>query len=74
MAADVDLDFMAHRFKVAGANIRNIALSAAFLAATDGQAVTMTHLVQATRREFQKVGRLITATDFEQYYDLVKTQ
>lgn len=74
LAADIDLDFMARKFKIAGAHIRNIALSAAFLAAADGQAVTMNHLIQATRREFQKIGRLITAADFEKYYDLVKMQ
>jgi len=74
LAADVDLDFMARKFKIAGAHIRNIALSAAFLAAADGQVVTMNHLIQATRREFQKIGRLITAADFEKYYDLVKMQ
>jgi AAA+ superfamily predicted ATPase len=74
LADDVDLDFMARKFKIAGANIRNIALSAAFLAAADGQVVKMNHLIQATRREFQKIGRLITATDFDKYYDVVKWQ
>ena len=73
LAADVDLDFMAHQFKIAGANIRNIVLSAAFLAAADGQMVTMTHLIQATRREFQKIGRLVTPADFERYYALTKS-
>ena len=74
LSPDVDLDFMARKFKIAGAHIRNIALSAAFLAAADGQVVTMAHLIQATRREFQKVGRLITNSDFEQYFDLVKSR
>ena len=60
------------KFKIAGANIRNIALSAAFLAAADGQVVKMNHLIQATRREFQKSGRLITLSDFERYFDSVK--
>ena len=73
LSPDVDLDFMARKFKIAGAHIRNIALSAAFLAAANGQVVTMAHLIQATRREFQKIGRLITATDFEKYYELVRT-
>jgi len=73
LSSDVDLDFMARKFKIAGAHIRNIALSAAFLAAANGQVVTMAHLIQATRREFQKIGRLITVTDFGPYYDSVKT-
>ena len=37
--ADVDLRALAERFEVAGGNIRNIALSAAFLAAADGGVV-----------------------------------
>jgi hypothetical protein len=73
LSPDVDLDFMARKFKIAGAHIRNIALSAAFLAASNGQVVTMAHLIQATRREFQKIGRLITPNDFEKYYELVRT-
>ena len=38
---DLDLDFMAGSFEVAGGNIRNIALAAAFLAADDGGEVNV---------------------------------
>ena len=34
---DLDLDFLARRFELAGGNIRNIALAAAFLAADEGR-------------------------------------
>lgn len=40
---------------VAGGHIRNIALQAAFLAAGNGQAVTMRHLLQAARAEYTKL-------------------
>jgi SpoVK/Ycf46/Vps4 family AAA+-type ATPase len=56
---DLDLGFMARRFEIAGGNIRNVALAAAFLAAADGGAVTMAHLIQATQREYQKIGKLV---------------
>jgi ATP-dependent 26S proteasome regulatory subunit len=56
----VDLDFLARQFKLSGGNIRNIALAASFLAAEDGNVVTMTHLRQATRREYQKLGKTLT--------------
>lgn len=62
-AADVDLALLARRFKLAGGNIRNVLVSAAFLAAADGGAVTMTHLLHGTRRELQKMGRLIGDDD-----------
>ena len=61
---DLDLSFMARRFEMAGGNIRNIALAAAFLAAADGGAVTMAHLIQATRREYQKLGKVVTEGEF----------
>lgn len=56
---DVDLEEMARRYKLAGGNIRNILLSAAFLAASDGGVITMQHLLHGARREFQKMGRLV---------------
>ena len=42
---------------LAGGNIRNIALGAAFLAADEGAPVRMGHVARAARRECVKVGR-----------------
>lgn len=56
---DLDLPLMAHRFKLAGGNIRNVIVSAAHLAAADGGQVTMDHMLHGLRREFQKMGRLV---------------
>ncbi|MBV8437901.1 MAG: ATP-binding protein [Silvibacterium sp.] len=61
---DLDLEFMARRFDIAGGNIRNIALSAAFLGAEDGGRVTMKHLMRATWQEFQKMGNVIIESEF----------
>ena len=55
---------MAQRFEIAGGNIRNIALAAAFLGASDGGVVTMAHLFHATRREYQKMGKVIPEAAF----------
>ncbi len=62
-AADLDFELLAHRFKLAGGNIRNIIVSAAYQAAADGGQVTMHHLMHGTRRELQKMGRLIGEED-----------
>ncbi len=67
LGPDVNLDYLARKFKISGGNIRNIVLAAAFLAASNGQVIMMQHLVQATRREFQKIGRMIHTSDFEGY-------
>jgi ATPase family associated with various cellular activities (AAA) len=53
----IDFDWLAQEIKLPGGNIKNIALAAAFLAANDGQVVTMAHLSQAAQREYQKLGR-----------------
>ncbi len=72
VSEEVDFSFMARQFKVTGGNIKNIALSAAFLAADDGGTINIEHLIRATKREYQKMGRLCTEVDFAQYFDLVK--
>jgi SpoVK/Ycf46/Vps4 family AAA+-type ATPase len=56
---DVDLDLLAREFRFAGGNIKNVALAAAFGAAQDGGCVTMNHVLHATRREYQKLGKAL---------------
>jgi ATP-dependent 26S proteasome regulatory subunit len=53
----IDLDFLARELKVAGGNIKNIVLNAAFLAAANGQVIGADHLLHATRRELAKMGK-----------------
>ncbi|MFQ5401131.1 MAG: AAA family ATPase [Anaerolineae bacterium] len=64
IAPDVDFGLLARRFRLTGGNIRNIILAAAFLAAESEQPVGMRHLLHATRREYQKMGRLIDESLF----------
>jgi vesicle-fusing ATPase len=51
------------RLNVAGGNIRNIALGAAFLAADEGGVVTMSHLLRTARAECAKLGRPLTESE-----------
>jgi hypothetical protein len=39
-------------------------VSAAFLAASNGGKVEMSHLMHGARRELQKMGKLLTESDF----------
>lgn len=64
---DVDFPFLAHQFRISGGNIRNIVLAAGFLAARDGDVMCMKHFIRGTRREFQKLGRMVTEADFGEY-------
>ncbi|NJO40798.1 MAG: ATP-binding protein [Cyanobacteria bacterium CRU_2_1] len=61
---DVNLPLLAQQFKLAGGNIRNVSLAAAFLAAAENQKIHTKHLLKAIRHEFQKMGRLINETEF----------
>ncbi|MEK7216236.1 MAG: ATP-binding protein [Chloroflexota bacterium] len=68
---DVDLPFLARKFRLAGGHIRNICLAGAFLAAEEGDRIAMRHLIRGTRREYQKLGKLVAQNDFEPYYSLL---
>jgi ATP-dependent 26S proteasome regulatory subunit len=48
---------------VAGGNIRNIALHAAFLAADAGEPVRMAHLLHAARGEYNKLEKTLTESE-----------
>jgi ATP-dependent 26S proteasome regulatory subunit len=57
-AADIDLDDLAARFsEMTGANIRNAAIAACFLAAAESTAVSQSHLERAARGEYASMGR-----------------
>ncbi len=62
MARDVDHEELARAFpKMTGANIRNAAISAAFLAAADGtEQITQDHLIRAARAEYRSMGHIIS--------------
>jgi hypothetical protein len=60
---DLDFGLLARRFRFSGGNIRNVLVSAAYLAAADGRRVGMKHLLHGTRRELQKMGRLVKDQD-----------
>ncbi len=62
---NLDLGLLARRYKLAGGNIRNILVSAAYLAAADGGRISMAHLISGARRELQKMGRLINEEEFK---------
>ncbi|HYD10461.1 MAG TPA: AAA family ATPase, partial [Acidimicrobiales bacterium] len=55
---DIDFERLGKQFELAGGNIKNAALHAAFVAADAGEPITMEHISVALKREFQKLGRL----------------
>jgi SpoVK/Ycf46/Vps4 family AAA+-type ATPase len=56
---DLNIDHLA-RLNVAGGNIRNIALNAAFIAADEGNPVLMSHIFRAAKTEYDKLEKPLT--------------
>jgi SpoVK/Ycf46/Vps4 family AAA+-type ATPase len=61
LAANLDFEQLSRMFpKMSGANIRNAALAAAFLAAGDNsKTITQQHLVRAARAEYRSMGHVL---------------
>ncbi len=58
MQGTIDEGLLARQFALSGGDIRAAALDAAFLAASNGGAVTMDHVLSAVSRQMLKQGRL----------------
>lgn len=71
-APRADIDFGAlSRLELNGGSIHNIAINASFLAAADGEPISMRHLMTAAARECAKLDKLITPAEFGQHYQTV---
>ena len=60
---ELDLVLLGRDFRMAGGNIKNAVLHAAYLAAARGSQIGMDELLQAVRREHQKMGKVLAHAD-----------
>jgi hypothetical protein len=66
------LDFAAlAKLEIAGGNIRNVAMNAAFSAAGQQLPVGMKHIMEAAGHEYRKMDKMISAGEFGDYVGLV---
>lgn len=72
LADDVDWAFLARQFRISGGNIRNAVVAAAFLAAGEERPIAMAHFIRGIRREYQKLGRMVTEAEFGPYTVLLQ--
>jgi ATP-dependent 26S proteasome regulatory subunit len=72
LAGDVDCAFLARQFPLAGGDIRNVALDAAFLAASNGRVIEMKQLIQAMARQIVKQGKTPSPADFREYLPMLQ--
>ena len=66
MLVQIDIKELAN-LDIAGGNIHNIALNAAFLAAETSDAITMAHLAQAARRELGKLKKTVKESELRSW-------
>ncbi|MFJ7493296.1 ATP-binding protein [Streptomyces sp. NPDC097727] len=67
--AELDLEFCAGRFELAGGSIRACAVTAAYLAAESGRSLGMEQIVSAVLQEYRKLGRLVRESEFGPWLD-----
>jgi SpoVK/Ycf46/Vps4 family AAA+-type ATPase len=60
----IDWGFLAHRLNMTGADITAAALSAAFLARSEGRRIGMSHVLHASQRELSKHGVIVRPGDW----------
>jgi SpoVK/Ycf46/Vps4 family AAA+-type ATPase len=70
LSKDLDYKFLSERLKLAGGNIKNIAVTAAFYAAGGKTEINLQHIMLASKREYQKIGKMFVKEDFEPYGEL----
>ena len=67
---EVDLEYLSHQFEFSGSNIKNVALYASFLAASQKERVTMKHLIDGVKNEYAKIGKQLQPQDMGEYFML----
>ncbi|MCE6995312.1 ATP-binding protein [Saccharothrix sp. S26] len=71
-ADDLDLEFCAERFELAGGSIRACAVTAAYRAAAGDRPVTMADVVTSVHLEYRKLGRLVLESEFGPWLDAAR--
>lgn len=68
----LDYAYLARQFELSGSDIKNAAVTAAFLAASDHTEIDMEKILLAIRQELQKYGRVIGQEEFGAYAYLMR--
>ena len=72
LSDDIDWAFLAEKFPLSGGHIKNIVLSAAFLAALEDQPIGMSQLLRAAVGEMKKNDIVVVREDLREYADLLE--
>lgn len=64
LSEELDLEFFAKNFELAGSNIKEILTNAAYMAAAEGRGLQNRDIVEAVKLNFAKYGKILTMDDF----------
>ncbi len=67
-----DFQFLAEKFHISGGSIKNIVLTAAFLASDGKKPISMQNIMHAIKREYEKIAKPCTKSEFGMYHELLK--
>ena len=70
-AKDLNLQYLAEQFVLAGGAIINASINACIVAAREGQPVSMKHATESIARELHKNGKQVNRVHFGEYYDAI---
>lgn len=71
---EIDTEFLAEQFELAGAGIKNVMLNAMFQAAAKEEALNMAHILQSVQDEYLKTGRLLGRFELGKYGVLLEKE
>ena len=63
----VDFQFLAENFELSGSNIKAVLYNAVYMAASQGKALSMEHIVRSTKYELEKLGNMANMAEFGRY-------
>jgi AAA+ superfamily predicted ATPase len=69
--SDINWDYIAEKFSLSGGYIKNIVLSAAFMAADEDRPMCMRHLLVSAVDELRKQGIVVVREEFGEYADMI---
>ena len=70
--SSIDWRFLGEKFELSGGHIKNIVMSAAFMAAGDGAPISMRHLLRAAVTEMKKNEIVVVREQLREYADLLE--
>ena len=69
---DIDWKFLGEKFELSGGHIKNIVLAAAFMAAEEGEPISMRQLLRAAVTEMRKNEIVVVREQLREYADLLE--